>query len=282
MAPLKLTDMDQVNLQNMYREGQSIESIAQAFKVHRNTIARHIAIPNRRAERSWEVFLKNVTDRGGVVLEDSWLGAATPHRVKCCMGHTVFPTPSNIKRRTTFCRLCAGRDPIVGKTRFLDLLEEHGATPQFSIWKGWLHSYRIRCSKGHITYPWACAVLRGCGVCRFCYVLHDCLYIVSHSVLPQFKFGITSGDTRPRLNDHRRNGYDKVILLVTKIKDDMASQTEKAICLALYEAGYKPIHGREYYDVSALPIALDIADGWLLSSKNRLDSHDIASLSHTK
>ena len=87
--------------------------------------------------------------------------------------------------------------------------------------------------------------------------------MVTHASEPRVKFGITSGDPRPRLNAHRRSGYSNAARLVTRLPGTVALDTETAVKSALTLAGAKPVHGREYFDVSCLPLINDVADGWL-------------------
>jgi hypothetical protein len=89
------------------------------------------------------------------------------------------------------------------------------------------------------------------------------LYVVAHSSDPRVKFGITSGDPGGRLGVHRRNGYTSVIRVVTGLPGTLAPETETAILSALRDAGERPVRGREYFDISCLPLILDVADGWL-------------------
>ncbi|MTE20240.1 hypothetical protein F0L17_14205 [Streptomyces sp. TRM43335] len=84
------------------------------------------------------------------------------------------------------------------------------------------------------------------------------LYVVVDEVHDAVKFGITSGDPRPRLAVHARDGYDTVARLVTDLPD--AREMERRILAALRDAGEQPIRGREYYPARVLPMVLDLVD----------------------
>ena len=79
------------------------------------------------------------------------------------------------------------------------------------------------------------------------------------------KFGITSGDPGPRLSDHRRAGYKEVVRTLTGLpgRPGLEDDVRKTLTLA----GIKPLRGREHYDISALPVILDVADNYLLGAQ---------------
>lgn len=85
-------------------------------------------------------------------------------------------------------------------------------------------------------------------------------YVVTNAQQARVKFGITSGSTRQRLAAHRRSGYETVVRAITAFTD--APKLESSILATLRLAGLAPVHGREYYDISALGVILDIADHW--------------------
>ncbi|WP_407842143.1 hypothetical protein ACE1OC_43105 (plasmid) [Streptomyces sp. DSM 116496] len=61
------------------------------------------------------------------------------------------------------------------------------------------------------------------------------------------KFGVTGGDPRPRLSDHRRDGLGIVIRLIENLPDGIALEIENSIRLALRDAKETPTRGREYF-----------------------------------
>jgi hypothetical protein len=77
------------------------------------------------------------------------------------------------------------------------------------------------------------------------------------------KFGITSGDPRPRLRAHARAGFTEVVRLAAGLPGSIAPDAERAVRAALALAGEKAVQGREYFDISCLAIVLDVADPWL-------------------
>jgi hypothetical protein len=93
-------------------------------------------------------------------------------------------------------------------------------------------------------------------------VAWDVFYVVISPDQHRVKFGITSGDARRRLRQHRRRGYTSVTRLLTGLPDATARDIENAVQAALKLAGAKPVLRREYYDVSFLDVVLDIADNY--------------------
>jgi hypothetical protein len=87
--------------------------------------------------------------------------------------------------------------------------------------------------------------------------------VVENEDQRRVKFGVTSGDARPRLADHRVAGYRTVVRLLTGLPDCAAPDAERAVKAALAMAGEKPVRGTEYFDASCLGLILDVADSWL-------------------
>lgn len=56
--------------------------------------------------RYLEKFKDRVEAKGGVVLEDEWLGNQTPHHVRCAAGHDCWPMPNNIQQGRGICSKC--------------------------------------------------------------------------------------------------------------------------------------------------------------------------------
>jgi hypothetical protein len=86
------------------------------------------------------------------------------------------------------------------------------------------------------------------------------LYVVANPVLGRVKFGVTSGDPRGRLADHRRAGYTEIMRVCCDLPT--AAVLERHVQTTLRDARIPPVQGREYYDLSALPVVLDVVDGW--------------------
>ena len=75
------------------------------------------------------------------------------------------------------------------------------------------------------------------------------------------KFGITSGNPKPRLATHRRDGYRTAVRLFTKLPPMKAAELEQRLKLMdLPAAGFSPVRGREYFGIDALPVVLGIVD----------------------
>ena len=90
--------------------------------------------------------------------------------------------------------------------------------------------------------------------------LWDVFYVTVNPALGRMKFGITSGDPRGRLGNHRRAGYSEVVRVLPDLPD--ARRLEQHVRAALREAGVVAVQGWEYFDRSALALVLDIVDGW--------------------
>lgn len=128
-------------------------------------------------------------------------------------------------------------------------------------WKGALSPHRVRCPEGHESSPRPNDVQQGQGLCFKCRgCVWDVFYVVQDDLNDVIKFGVTSGDPRPRLGDHERKGFDQVIRLYTSLPDDVAPWLERAIISALRDAREKPVRGREYYHARVLPVVLDLVD----------------------
>ncbi|BBC30035.1 hypothetical protein SGFS_013290 [Streptomyces graminofaciens] len=90
----------------------------------------------------------------------------------------------------------------------------------------------------------------------------DVFYVVVDEINDTIKFGITSGDPRPRLGMHARDGFGDVVRLVEGLPGDLAPRLERAVLAALRDAREAPVRGREYFPAHVLPLVLDLVDGW--------------------
>ncbi|MFI1485720.1 hypothetical protein [Streptomyces sp. NPDC020747] len=90
-------------------------------------------------------------------------------------------------------------------------------------------------------------------------------YVVADEISDTVKFGITSGDPRPRLGIHAREGLDSVVRLVEGLPGDLAPRLERAVRAALRDAREAPVRGREYFPARTLGLILDVTDGWTTS-----------------
>ncbi|MFE0651021.1 hypothetical protein ACFVZH_20770 [Streptomyces sp. NPDC059534] len=87
-------------------------------------------------------------------------------------------------------------------------------------------------------------------------------YVVVDDLNEIVKFGITSGDPRPRLAVHARDGFDHVIRLAEDLPNDLAPRLERVVLAALRDAREAPVRGREYFPARVLGLVLDLVDGW--------------------
>jgi hypothetical protein len=85
-------------------------------------------------------------------------------------------------------------------------------------------------------------------MCRICAGKSwDVFYVVTNLETSTLKFGITSGDPRPRLADHASDGFRMVNLLLTALGDGAALFIEDAVKASLRAAGHRPVRGLEYF-----------------------------------
>lgn len=208
-------------------------------------------------------FRASIATLGGELLEPEWRGANEPHRARCAAGHMCFPRPGHLRAGRGMCRTCARKDPVQAEREFHVALRRFGATLLEERWLGSNVPHQIRCAVGHNCKPRPSAVQQGQGVCRSCAGRKwDVFYVVQHDGLGLLKFGITSGNPRPRLKQHARAGYRRVIRVFTNLPHGFARRLEMAVIVALRRAEIAPASGREYYDIGALGAVLDIADNY--------------------
>lgn len=226
-------------------------------------------------QTSWLAFRARVEELGGEVVEPAWLGNDKPHRVRCVNGHEGRPRPSNVLR-WGICRTCAGNDTKVAEAAFRARLSELGATLLEPRWRGSHAKHLVRCARGHERMSRPRDVLQGGGICRVCAgKAWDVFYVVADDINDVVKFGITSGNPRPRLSRHARDGFDCVIRLVEGLPGDVAPRLERVILAALRDAREEPVRGIEYFPSRTLALILDIVDGWTAASASELAQLDI-------
>ena len=218
----------------------------------------------RNGVRSEAAFRARLAELGATPLYEKWLGVRRKHHIRCTSGHDCYPTPANVLNGSGVCSTCAGNNPAAAEAAFRARVVELGGTPLFGEWLGNNQPHHVVCVAGHDCYPYPAGVQQGEGVCRKCRgKLWDAFYVVEHEDQHRVKFGVTSGDARPRLADHRVDGYRTVVRLLTGLPDGAAPDAERAVKAALAMAGEKPVRGTEYFDASCLALILDVADSWL-------------------
>lgn len=221
----------------------------------------------RSPEQAAREFRDRVSEMGGVVLEPSWMGVMRPHRVRCVQGHEAFPRPNALQQGQGICRTCVGNDPVDCYRRFRERLAELGAVLLESEWLGGATPHRIRCVDGHDVSVRPSGLLQGEGACRMCKgKIWDVFYIVSDASGDEIKFGITSGDPRPRLRNHARQGYQTVTLLLPSLSAGVAHQMERSVIRNLQQTAELPRRGREYYAGRVLPLVLQTVGDALSSA----------------
>jgi hypothetical protein len=156
--------------------------------------------------------------------------------------------------------VCAGSDPATAETAFRAALAAAGAELLEPQWLGNSRPHRVRCAAGHECTPTPSNVHGGAGICRWCASkVWDVFYVVREPNTGRLKFGITSGDPRPRLGIHRRDGYRERVLVLEGLPGTLAPEIERKARAALALAGIKPLRGREYYERGALVLVLNCA-----------------------
>ncbi|WP_144317010.1 hypothetical protein [Streptomyces sp. sk226] len=134
-------------------------------------------------------------------------------------------------------------------------------------WLGSGKLHRLRCAAGHECAARPNDVQGGDGICGRCAGHEwDAFYVVLNDDDGHVKFGITSGDPRARLRRHRRDGFLRVVRLLTGLPDDTARGVEKAVIATLQLAREKPVRGREYFDGRVLATVLDIVDHYPIAA----------------
>jgi hypothetical protein len=121
------------------------------------------------------------------------------------------------------------------------------------------------CRNGHLCSPTPNNIQRGQGACAACAgKVWDVFYVVANPTTGHVKFGITSGDPGGRLGVHRGAGYTETVRSLPGVAD--AAALERHVIATLRDARVLAVRGREYFDVSALPVVLDIVDSWTSST----------------
>lgn len=117
----------------------------------------------------WAAFRQLVTSNGGTVLEDRWLGAIVPHRVKCAAGHITTPRPHDAKATGSFCSVCVGRNSEAAWHSFRAMVVKNGGTIVETEWLGNHVPHRVTCANGHgLTVAPSKVTSRNRIPCRHC------------------------------------------------------------------------------------------------------------------
>jgi hypothetical protein len=211
-----------------------------------------------RMERSEAEFREALAKIGATPAWDGWRGANAVHDVICRAGHKCRVSATKVvKMGRGICITCAMKDTAAAEASYRERLADLGATPAWTEWRGTQTPHKVICPAGHECEPTPTSVQRGKGACRFCAgKAWDVFYVVANDERRTVKFGITSGDPRARLADHRRHGYRRVVLLAETV---LAHAVEAETISALRQAGRRAVHGREYFPGDALDAIVQIA-----------------------
>lgn len=206
-------------------------------------------------------FRERVTALGGTVADQVWRGVDASHAVICAEGHECTPRPSELKQGGGLCRSCAGNNPADAERSFRARVEALGGRVVEPKWLGNKVPHTVICAEGHEAAPRPNDVIQGEGICRRCAGRRwDVFYVVTSPRYHHLKFGITSGDPRPRLGAHATDGFTVVNLLLAGLPGTAAPDLETATLATLRMAGEPPVRGREYFDSSVLALVLDVAE----------------------
>lgn len=215
----------------------------------------------RSPEGAEAKFKAGLAKLGAILLEPQWRGSQAPHRIRCARGHEVTTTPGQVRDRNSCCRICSRRDSDAAAQEFRERLAKLGAVLLESRWLGNGRPHRVKCAAGHECAPRPDAVQRGQGICRRCAgKTWDAFYVVVNADAELLKFGITSGNGRPRLSHHRRDGFDTVHRFLAGLPGDTAPRLEDDVLATLRLAGEEPVRGREYYQDHVTALVLDVVD----------------------
>jgi hypothetical protein len=213
-------------------------------------------------------FRARLAELGAELLEP-YHGKRFNHRVRCAAGHEVTCSAGSVMNGRGPCFICGmANHPGIAAARaaaeaaFRVILDREGAE-LLEPYRGRHEPHRVRCAAGHEVRPHPGSILGGTGICRICAGYEwDVFYIVRNPSAGEVKFGITSGDPRPRLANHRAAGYRERVLVLEGLPGTVAPEIEAAAIAALKLAGIKSLRGREHYGAEALAIVMDIADNY--------------------
>lgn len=212
-------------------------------------------------------FHARVADQGGEVL-GTYVNISTPVLVRCPLGHECTPGPQRLRDGGAICPVCSLANRVNPRSApaweaFRGRIAELGGDVIEPEWLGAITPHRVLCAAGHETATTPANIQAGGGICRKCRGrTWDVFYVVRDPVSGGIKFGVTSGDPRPRLRVHRKRGYAERVLLFRDLPGDVALEIEQGVRATLRLAGIEPTEGREYFKDEALPIVLDIAENW--------------------
>lgn len=204
-------------------------------------------------------FRARIIEQGGQVIGE-YINARKPVECICANGHRCQPWPTRLQQGSGMCYICAGQDPAASEATLRLLVTELGGQV-VGVYVNSQTPIDCICPNWHPCAPTPNNVRRGQGMCNACAgKVWDVFYAVTNPAQGRVKFGVTSGDPRVRLADHRRAGYVEVVRALPGLPD--AHALERHIRVTLRDAGIPAAQGREYFHIDALAVVLDVADGW--------------------
>lgn len=205
-------------------------------------------------------FRAGVAALGGTLLDQVWKGNKHSYAARCARGHDCQASPGNVRKGGGICSICSGVDKATAAAAFRASLDAVGAV-MLEPYRGAHTPVRVLCARGHHCRPRPANVRIGHSVCGECAIREaDALYVVRDEENDVVKIGITSGDPRPRLGVHARDGLDEVLRLHVGLPRGVAVELERTILAALRDAREEPVRGREYFHSRALALVLDLVD----------------------
>lgn len=206
-------------------------------------------------------FLARVTELGATAL-GPYAGANAPVSVQCGEGHVNDVYPGNVRKGHHVCQRCAARNDAAA-VDFRNRVEALGGRLVGSYVSSGVPVEAV-CVNGHTCHPRPNSVQQGGGLCGQCRgAIWDSFYLVQDPGTGYLKFGITSGDARPRLADHARDGYTSVLLVREGLPDGVARTVEKS-CMSTAKAhGFAPVRGLEYFEGAAMVVLFPVLDRML-------------------
>jgi hypothetical protein len=197
-----------------------------------------------------------------------YVNNSTPVNVRCAFRHVAPVIPSNTQQRGFRCSACAGRNPDLAfadfKARLATLPIPITLDASETRWHLNQKPYRAHCAEGHPCLPVPNRIKNGRGGCDICANKYsDVVYVVTGP--NGLKFGITSGDPRPRLNDHKRisgGGYDTTVRLWTGLRPlGWARKMELNLRDNLADLDHHALPGtKEYFPAVSIPLVLCFLD----------------------
>lgn len=219
------------------------------------------AICAERDSESAGVKFQQIVEAQGAEMLTSYAGAHTRVRIRCSAGHTSNPIPNRVRQGGGLCPTCSKRDTVAAEAAF----RKAAAAANVEVLGAYVTARTpvlVRCARGHLGKPMPDSIQSGQGFCKQCRYRHnwDTFYVVVNHQQGRLKFGVTHADERPRLRAHQAEGYRDMIRVIRDFPN--AYLLEQNIIATLRDAGIQPAHRREYFDMAAMAVVLDIVDGW--------------------